>query len=444
MIRYEVVDMFADRAFTGCGVGVVPDASTLSDEQMLAVAREVNQTETAFVLPSSGPAASYRVRVFTPAGESPFGGHSSLGTAVTLVRLGLIPSGRVVQQCGAALLPLSVTGDRGVITSSAPVVSTAVDATVLLDVCGLTEADLADAEPRAAGFGAAFHFLPVLDDSVAKAEPRFPDFRAAGLKDVFAFAWDPVTRSAHSRMFAPGYGMPEDPACASAALGLPLVESPAVTEPAWMAQLANGIPAVVKLTQAKGDTCCITATDSDGNMVVATPSGGWLKSSPVVPGLGFPLGTRGQMAWLVEGHPNSLAPGKRPRTTLSPTLVLRDGRPHLAFGTPGGDQQDQWTLNFFLNHVVFGQGVQAAIEATAFHTDHVPSSFTPRSIRPRSVVVESACPPDVVAGLRARGHDVDLVADRSLGKVCATGASTDGMVFAAASPRGEQAYGVAR
>jgi gamma-glutamyltranspeptidase/glutathione hydrolase len=201
---------------------------------------------------------------------------------------------------------------------------------------------------------------------------------------------------------------------------------------------------VVKLTQAKGDTCCITATDSDGNMVVATPSGGWLKSSPVVPGLGFPLGTRGQMAWLVEGHPNSLAPGKRPRTTLSPTLVLRDGRPHLAFGTPGGDQQDQWTLNFFLNHVVFGQGVQAAIEATAFHTDHVPSSFTPRSIRPRSVVVESACPPDVVAGLRARGHDVDLVADRSLGKVCATGASTDGMVFAAASPRGEQAYGVAR
>jgi trans-2,3-dihydro-3-hydroxyanthranilate isomerase len=220
VIRYEVVDMFADRAFTGCGVGVVPDASTLSDEQMLAVAREVNQTETAFVLPSSGPAASYRVRVFTPAGESPFGGHSSLGTAVTLVRLGLIPSGRVVQQCGAALLPLSVTGDRGVITSSAPVVSTAVDATVLLDVCGLTEADLADAEPRAAGFGAAFHYLPVLDDSVAKAEPRFPDFRAAGLKDVFAFAWDPVTRSAHSRMFAPGYGMPEDPACASAALGL--------------------------------------------------------------------------------------------------------------------------------------------------------------------------------------------------------------------------------
>jgi gamma-glutamyltranspeptidase/glutathione hydrolase len=211
----------------------------------------------------------------------------------------------------------------------------------------------------------------------------------------------------------------------------------------WRAQLKDGIPAVVKLTAAKGDTCCISASDRDGNMVVATPSGGWLKSSPVIPGLGFPLGTRGQMALLAEGHPNTVAPGKRPRTTLSPTLVTRDGRPHLAFGTPGGDQQDQWTLNFFVGHVDGGLRPQAAVEATAFHTDQVPSSFAPRSARPNRLVVEDRCPPEVVAELRSRGHDVALAADRSLGKVCATGFDGD-LVLAAASPRGQQAYAVAR
>jgi gamma-glutamyltranspeptidase/glutathione hydrolase len=208
-------------------------------------------------------------------------------------------------------------------------------------------------------------------------------------------------------------------------------------------QLADGIPAVVQLTEANGDTCCITATDRDGNMVVATPSGGWLKSSPVVPGLGFPLGTRGQMAWLVEGHPNSLAPGKRPRTTLSPTLVLRDGRPYLAFGTPGGDQQDQWTLNFFLNHVEFGLGPQAAVEARAFHTDHVPSSFTPRQARPRALVIEDGADPATLAELRRRGHELTIADAFSLGKVCATGIRPDGLVLGAASPRGAQAYAAA-
>jgi gamma-glutamyltranspeptidase/glutathione hydrolase len=188
----------------------------------------------------------------------------------------------------------------------------------------------------------------------------------------------------------------------------------------------------------------VTATDRDGNMVVATPSGGWLKSSPVVPGLGFALGTRGQMAWLIEESNNALAPGKRPRTTLSPTLVTRDDRPYLAFGTPGGDQQDQWTLTFFLNHVVFGHGLQAAVEAPAFHTEHVPSSFTPRRARPRSLVMEPGDDASVVEELRRRGHCVDVAAAYSLGKVCATGRRADGMILAAASPRGAQAYAVAR
>lgn len=212
-------------------------------------------------------------------------------------------------------------------------------------------------------------------------------------------------------------------------------------EPAWLGQIDNGLPNLVRLTEAAGDTCCVSAVDRDGNLVVATPSGGWLKSSPAIPGLGFPLGTRGQMAWLHEGHPNALSPGKRPRTTLSPTLVLRDGRPLLAFGTPGGDQQDQWTLNFFVAHRVMGMTVQEAVEAVAFHTDHVPSSFTPRRYRPLSLVTERRLSADTVADLRGRGHKVSLVNDRSMSRICVTGLDADrGLVLAAASPNGMQAY----
>jgi gamma-glutamyltranspeptidase / glutathione hydrolase len=224
----------------------------------------------------------------------------------------------------------------------------------------------------------------------------------------------------------------------------PVAEVTRVSEPDWISQLGSGIPTVVVHTAASGDTCFVTAADRDGNMVAGTPSGGWLKSSPVVPTLGFPLGTRGQMAWLAEGHNNSLAPGKRPRTTLSPTLVLRDGEPYLAFGTPGGDQQDQWTLNFFTNHVDFGMIPQAALEALAFHTDHVPTSFTPHTAKARALVVEQGAEPAVLRELQQRGHEVDVVAAMSLGKVCVTGIGRAGDVIAGASPRGEQAYAVAR
>jgi gamma-glutamyltranspeptidase/glutathione hydrolase len=221
-------------------------------------------------------------------------------------------------------------------------------------------------------------------------------------------------------------------------------DRPMAAEQEWQRQLTSGLPNLIRLTEARGDTCCVTVADRAGNLVAATPSGGWLKSSPVVPGLGFPLGTRGQMAWLDEGHPNSLAPGKRPRTTLSPTVVLRDGAPWMAFGTPGGDQQDQWTLEFFLARTEFGLDIQAATETLAFHTDHVPSSFTPRRSRPRTVVVERGCSDETVAELRRRGHDVELVPDLSLGKVCASGFGPDEMVLAGASPRGAQAYAIGR
>jgi gamma-glutamyltranspeptidase/glutathione hydrolase len=194
----------------------------------------------------------------------------------------------------------------------------------------------------------------------------------------------------------------------------------------------------------RGDTCHVDVVDRAGNFVSATPSGGWLQSSPVVPPLGFPLGTRAQMFWLEEGLPNSLAGGKRPRTTLSPSLALRDGEPYLAFGTPGGDQQDQWSLAFFLAHVHFEPDLQAAIDAPMFHTNHFPSSFFPREARPREVEVESRLDARAVAGLIERGHDVRLAGDWSLGRLSAAGRERDGTLRAAANPRGMQGYAVGR
>jgi len=213
-----------------------------------------------------------------------------------------------------------------------------------------------------------------------------------------------------------------------------------------MAQLGNGMPTVVLAATVKsGDTCTVAVADRHGNLVAAVPSGGWLKSSPVIPDLGFALGTRGQTLLLAEGHPNSLAPAKRPRTTLSPTVVLRDGEPWLAFGTPGGDRQDQWTLETFLAVTEFGLDLQAATETTMFHTDHFPSSFTPHGYRPGVLVIERTCDPAAVAELRRRGHEVDVVPAHSLGKVCAAGVDAErGFLRAAAGHRGRQAYAVCR
>jgi gamma-glutamyltranspeptidase / glutathione hydrolase len=194
----------------------------------------------------------------------------------------------------------------------------------------------------------------------------------------------------------------------------------------------------------RGDTCHVDVVDRWGNFVAATPSGGWLWGSPIVPELGFCLGTRTQMFWLEEGLPNSLEPGKRPRTTLSPTLALRDGEPYLAFGTPGGDQQDQWTLNTFLAHVHFGLDLQAAIDAPGFHTEHFPSSFFPRESRPRHVAVEDRIGEETIDGLRARGHDVEVSGPWTLGRVSAAGRDSDGTLKAAANPRGMQGYAVGR
>jgi gamma-glutamyltranspeptidase/glutathione hydrolase len=205
----------------------------------------------------------------------------------------------------------------------------------------------------------------------------------------------------------------------------------------------SGEPTVGSLGQSRGDTVHFDIVDSLGNMIAATPSGGWLQSSPTIPALGFCLGTRAQMFVLEQGHPASLAPGKRPRSTLSPTMALRDGEPYLAWGTPGGDQQDQWIPQFFLRHVHAGLNLQESIDAPAWHTEHFPSSFWPRAARPGVLVVESRVPESTVAELRRRGHIVEVGPAWSEGRLVAAARDRD-RLKAAANPRGMQAYAAGR
>ena len=196
-----------------------------------------------------------------------------------------------------------------------------------------------------------------------------------------------------------------------------------------------GEPTVSWDGQTRGDTCHIDVADRWGNIISATPSGGWLQSSPTIPELGFCLGSRLQMFWLDEGLPATLTPGRRPRTTLSPTLVLRDGRPVLACGTPGGDQQEQWQLPFLLRHLVGGLGLQEAIDAPSFHTTSVPSSFYPREMNPGELVAEDRLGPDVLADLEARGHALVRAGDWTLGRLCAVARDADtGALSAAVGP----------
>ena len=207
---------------------------------------------------------------------------------------------------------------------------------------------------------------------------------------------------------------------------------------------AAGEPPMAHHAARRGDTVHLDVIDRWGNMVSATPSGGWLQSSPAVPGLGFALNTRAQMFWLEEGLPTSLAPGRRPRTTLTPSLASLNGRPTLAFGTPGGDQQDQWQLILFLRHAVFGQGLQAAIDAPLFHTAHFQSSFAPRHAEPGHLVIEESAGAAVLDDLRARGHRVTGAPEWSVGRLTAARRDADGMLRAAATPRLMQAYAIGR
>lgn len=207
--------------------------------------------------------------------------------------------------------------------------------------------------------------------------------------------------------------------------------------------MGAGEPGHVLENQMRSDTVHIDCADKFGNMISATPSGGWLQSSPAVPGLGFPLGTRMQMFWLAEDHPSGLAPGKRPRTTLSPSFALKDGKPWLAFGTPGGDGQDQWPLTVLLRHLHHRLNLQEAIDLPQFQSFHFPNSFWPREAEPGVLVLEGNMPEGTVEALRARGHLVEQSAPWSIGRMMAV-AREGNLLKGAASSRFKQIYAIGR
>src|SRR6266568_459954 len=190
--------------------------------------------------------------------------------------------------------------------------------------------------------------------------------------------------------------------------GMEVAAAAGIGEPTIGMYDGIGEPTTSDLGVVAGDTCHLDIIDRWGNMVSATPSGGWLQSSPVIPELGFCLGTRLQISWLDEAAASSLAPGKRPRSTLSPTLALKDGEPWMAFGTPGGDGQDQWATQLFLHHVHHGMNLQEAIDCPEFNNFHAPSSFYPRGAEPGALQLEGRFPEKTARALAERGHKVRM------------------------------------
>lgn len=220
---------------------------------------------------------------------------------------------------------------------------------------------------------------------------------------------------------------------------------PSLVERGEPAFAGTGEPTVTPAGETRGDTCHIDVVDRWGNMVSATPSGGWLQSSPAIPELGFCLGSRLQMTWLEDNAPSTLTPGRRPRTTLTPTLVLKDGKAVAALGSPGGDQQDQWQLLYLLRTIVGGYEPQQAVDAPALHTTSIPGSFWPRTWTPGGAVVEDRLGEDVINELEERGHVVTRAGDWTLGRLSSVVRDTEtGVLKAAANPRGAQGYAAGR
>ena len=217
-LDYEIVDVFTDRPFAGNPLAVVFGAEHLHTDQLRALTREFNLSETAFVLPPTVEGASYRLRIFTPAAELPFAGHPSVGAAVTQQRRGLLAAGPARQECGAGVLPVLVTADgRATLTGGPPTLGPELDPSPCLATAGLTPDDHAGSPVRVAGTGLEFSYLPVRPGAPARAAAQ----PGSGVGSVYLFAWDPATRVAHARLFAPELGLAaEDPATGSAALGL--------------------------------------------------------------------------------------------------------------------------------------------------------------------------------------------------------------------------------
>lgn len=262
-----------------------------------------------------------------------------------------------------------------------------------------------------------------------------PDFTDIPMADLLSAAYNDERRQRVTGMASLEL-IPGNPGGRQARL-------PVYPQVSLTAAVGIGEPTVSDNRPSTGDTCHIDVVDSRGMMISATPSGGWFQASPTIPDLGFCLSTRGQMFWLEEGLPNSLRPSSRPRTTLTPSFALRDGKPWLAFGTPGGDSQDQWSLQFFLNVVHGRMNLQSAIDSPAFHSTHVPSSFYPRDFHPAEVYMEDRFAPAVIAELESRGHRVVVGDAWSEGRLSAV-ARDGGWLKAAANPRGSQGYAVGR
>ena len=210
------------------------------------------------------------------------------------------------------------------------------------------------------------------------------------------------------------------------------------------AGIGGGEPTFADIPEVEGDTVHLDVVDRSGNMVTATPSGGWLQSSPVIAELGFNLSTRAQMFWLDENLPSSLAPGRRPRTTLTPTLVTREGAPYIALGSPGGDQQDQWSLILLLRLIHHTKNLQAAIDAPMFHSKHVIASFNPRQYEQAVMLLEGRFDKSVQKELCKRGHQLRVEGDWSLGRLCAISRGQNGVIRAGATPRFMQGYAIGR
>ncbi|WP_433214239.1 PhzF family phenazine biosynthesis protein [Dactylosporangium sp. CS-047395] len=267
MVRYSIVDVFTDRPFTGNPLAIVYDAKDLATEQMQAIAREFNLSETIFVLPASpGSNATYRARIFTPGTELPFAGHPTVGVAVTLVRDGLIKGPDVVQECGAGLLPIHVDEVHGAatVTGGTPTVGPALDPQPLLESIGLTEADYLGPAPRKAGCGLEFTFLSVTDEAVQRVQLLRP------VDNLSVFHWDAERHLAHVRVLVPDVGVAEDPATGSAAMGLGvwLVTSGLVAgEGTAQYEIAQGL----EIHRPSALHCTVTA--SGGAAVSATVAG---------------------------------------------------------------------------------------------------------------------------------------------------------------------------
>ena len=312
--------------------------------------------------------------------------------------------------------------------------------TLLQSLMTLSGFDIGAMDPRGADF---VHYvteamkLSFADREAYYGDPAFVDIPVETLLSAaYAATRTPLIGPKASRLQRPGHiaGYEAWAKAAIARAGQEHAEGPG---------MGAGEPTMAHLTEKRGDTVHIDVIDQWGNMVSTTPSGGWLQSSPIIPGLGMPLNSRAQMFWLEEGLATSLAPGRRPRTTLSPSMAETDGR-KLAFGTPGGDQQDQWQLILFLRLVHGGMNLQEGIDAPLFHTAHFQSSFYPRGTRPGHLMVEPAFGEAVLDDLRARGHDLEVSEPWAVGRLTAASRDDDGMLKAAATPRLMQAYAIGR